>query len=94
MSDITNFMQTFLSSIIDIFSTVFNQLSSITFNGISLLSYTIAVFVLTSAIPLVVSLLNNRSVGVSSVPRSYRNVRGAFKRRVDNIDGMWDISDD
>ena len=94
MIDISSFVNSFIDSMISIFSTVFDTLSNITFGGISLLSYTIALFVLSIAIPLVITVINNRGVGVSYVPRAYRNVRGSLRRRVDNIDGMWDISDE
>lgn len=94
MTDITAFINTFIDSFISFLSSVFDILSNITFAGFSLLTYIIALFVLGAAIPLVVTLLNNRSVGVSYIPRTYRNVRGSFRRRLNKIDEMWDISDE
>lgn len=94
MTDITAFITTFIDSFISFLSSVFDILSSITFAGFSLLTYIIALFVLGAAIPLVVTLLNNRSVGVSYIPRAARNIRGSFRRRLDKIDEMWDISDE
>lgn len=95
MTDITSFIDVFIDSFISILSTVFDTLSSITFAGISLLSYIIALFVLGAAVPLVISLLNNRSVGVSYVPRIYRNGRNATYRKAEQLGSAQDelISD-
>lgn len=95
MTDITAFINSFIDSFISLLSSVFDILSSITFAGFSLLTYIIALFVLGAAIPLVISLLNNRSVGVSYVPRIYRNGRNATYRKAEQLGRAQDelISD-
>ena len=95
MTDITSFINTFIDSFISILTTVYDTLSNITFGGISLLSYVIALFVLGAAVPLVISLLNNRAVGVSYVPRIYRNGRNATYRKAEQLGRAQDelISD-
>lgn len=62
MSDISGFFNSFLNLVLSIFSFVFETLDSIAFLGVSLLDFTITIFILTVAIPLVITLLRSRSV--------------------------------
>lgn len=72
MNDITSFMTSFIDSIISIFETVFETLSLIQFMGVSLLSYIIAIVVLSAAIPIIVSIVRG---GYSSSRSYYRRSR-------------------
>lgn len=58
MTDITSFMTFFIDSFISMLTSVFNHLSNIQFFGISLLSYIIALFVLSVAVPIIVSIVS------------------------------------
>lgn len=58
MTDISSFMSSFLSSFISTLSIIFGYLSNIQFLGISLLSFTVALFVLSVAIPIVISIVS------------------------------------
>ncbi len=62
MTDISGFFSSFLNSILSMFGSFFDTLDSISFNGISLLDFTITLFVLGVAIPLVITLLPSRAV--------------------------------
>ncbi len=58
MTDITAFMDFFIDSFISMLTTIFNHLSNIHFFGISLLSYIIALFVLSVVVPLIIAIVN------------------------------------
>lgn len=62
MTDISGFFSSFVNALISMFGSFFDTLDSITFNGISLLDFTITLFVLGVAIPLVITLLPSRAV--------------------------------
>lgn len=57
MNDITNFVNWFISAMVDLFTFIFNTLDSISFLGITLLDYITTIFILSVALPLVVTLL-------------------------------------
>lgn len=62
MTDISGFMSSFISEIVKFFTKFFGILDQISFSGISLLDFTITLFVLGVAIPLVITLLPSRAV--------------------------------
>lgn len=92
MTDITGFMSSFLNEIVNFFGTMFGILDKITFLGISLLDFTITLFVLGVAIPLVITLLPSRAVHSvreydhrqQSEARHQRHVAEAQARRESN----------
>lgn len=77
MNDISSFMSSFIDSIISIFESVFLTLSSIQFLGVSLLSYIIAIVVLSAAIPIIVSIVSG---GYSSSRSYYKRSRSRSER--------------
>lgn len=77
MNDITSFMQFFINSFIDLLTTVYSNLSNIQFFGIYLLSYIIALFVLSAAIPIVISIVSG---GYSYSKGVYRRSRSSSER--------------
>ena len=70
MSDISSFMSSFISSFLSILYVVYESLSNIQFMGISLLSYIISLFVLSAAIPIIISIIRG----------GYSSSRGYFRR--------------
>lgn len=66
MNDITPFVNWFLSTMVNLFTFVFNTLDSISFMGITLLDFVLTIFILSIALPLVVTLLRAHSVELRS----------------------------
>lgn len=60
--DIRPFMTSFLNSIFGIFTSCFNILDSIQFNGISLLSYIICIQIILIILPLLLTLTKTKGV--------------------------------
>lgn len=77
MIDITSFMQFFIDSVLSILSTVYGYLSNIQFKGVSLLSFIIALFVLSAAIPIIVSIVSG---GYSTAKSNYKRSRSRSGR--------------
>lgn len=69
--DITNFISSFISEMVDTVSFVVTTLDNIKFFGFSLLSYIITLFIVSSVVPLVISIV--QKVGVRR--------RGSLSRR-------------
>lgn len=76
--DITNFMTWFINLFVDLLKFVFNTLDSITFNGTSLLRYSIFVVLIIPIMTILFTLVSNRNV--------YRNIKNDIKTRKDNSD--------
>lgn len=76
MTDISSPLEFFINSMLTIFNDVFNILSDISFFGFSLLSYTIALFVLSISIPLIIAIVRGRVRGFRSI--SSRNARSSY----------------
>lgn len=62
MTDISGFISSFLNEIVNFFKVYFETLDKISFSGISLLDFTVTLFVLGVAIPLIITLLPSRAV--------------------------------
>lgn len=60
---IDNFLTSFLSIILSGFSTFFDTLDSITFSGISLLDFSISIFLIGTVVPLILTTLRSRRNG-------------------------------
>ena len=99
MIDITPFMSSFLNLVVSCFSTIFNLLDSIKFFNISLLDYLIALFVLSVAVPIVVTLANgyagNREVTAisryaSATVKGKYSYEARFNKHVDSLSNDWD----
>ena len=60
--DITLFMTWFIDMFINLFKFIYNTLDTITFNNISLLQYTISIFVLFPILTLLFTLVTSRNV--------------------------------
>lgn len=58
-------------------SSIYSYLSNIQFFGVSLLSYIIALFVLSAAIPIILSIVSG---GYSTAKSSYRRSRSRSER--------------
>lgn len=69
--DITNFVSSFITEMVSLFSYVVNTLDTIEFFGFSLLSYIITLFIISSVVPLVISIV--QKVGVRRGSRSRRS---------------------
>ena len=78
MTDIAGFMSSFLNEIVNFFKVYFETLDKISFSGVSLLDFTVTLFVLGVAIPLIITLLPSRAV--NSV-RDYDRKRQSELRR-------------
>lgn len=83
MTDISSFVSSFLDSFISVISSIYTYLSNIQFFGFSLLSYIISLFVLSVAVPIVVSLVSG---GYSSARSSYRSSRSRSERSLGGSD--------
>lgn len=82
MTDISNGLESVLSLIFNGLKFCFDTLDSISFKGISLLDFTIWVFVLGIILPIVVTLLNaGRSVSEGYFVRQDRKARRESERR-------------
>lgn len=64
--DVGGFMGWFLSEMVKMVSFCFGLLDSITFLGVSLLDYFIALFLLSVVLPIIFSLVKSRAVGSKS----------------------------
>lgn len=69
--DITNFITSFISQMVDCVTVVITTLDDIKFFGFSLLSYIITLFIISSVVPLVVSIV--QKVGIRRGSRSRRS---------------------
>lgn len=69
---IDNFLSSFLTIILNGFTTVFDTLDSITFSGISLLDFTISIFLIGSVVPLILTTLRSRRSSASGRSKSER----------------------
>lgn len=72
---IDNFLSSFLSIILNGFTTVFDTLDSISFSGISLLDFSISIFLIGTVVPLILTTLRSRrsSSGRSKSERRKNN---------------------
>lgn len=61
--DISGFFNQFFGYILTWFQWVYNTLDSITFNGISLLDYSISILLISAVLPLVITLIRTHRVG-------------------------------
>lgn len=71
MNDITPFVNWFLSTMVNLFTFVFNTLDSISFMGITLLDFVLTVFILSVAVPLVITTMR-----ASSYEKRIRHAEG------------------
>lgn len=92
-----NFMQQWISLLLDSFSSVFSTLDSFTFFGITLLDFIIACFVLSVAVPIVIATANGyiNSSTVSDTARGAKIVAKAktgkaLDKSLSKVDNMLD----
>lgn len=67
--DISGFFNGFLSLMVECATNVYSTLDNITFNGVSLLGYSITLLILSVVTPMVITLTKS---GVRTAKRSYR----------------------
>ncbi len=68
--DITNFMNWFLNMFLNVFKFIYDTLDSITFGGISLLQYSITIFVLIPILTILFTLVTSEKIWDSRSERS------------------------
>lgn len=73
--DITYFITWFISQVVSMFSTLFTILDSITFAGTSLLKFSLALVVLSSLIPVILTIGKSSSVVASRSEKVRSNSR-------------------
>lgn len=61
--DITNFISWFLNVVSSIFSDVFGILNNITFAGTSLLKFMLTIVILSTLLPVLLTIANSQSIG-------------------------------
>lgn len=77
--DITNFMNWFITQFLNLFKFIYNTLDNITFNGISLLQYTISVFVLVPILTVLFTLVTSDKIWTSETEKSKKSKKSKGK---------------
>lgn len=78
MVDITVFMQEFINNMLSCFSTIFKTLSDIQFMGISLLTYSISLLILSAVVPVVIATVRT---GYSASFHASENVSKSYHEK-------------
>lgn len=63
MADITSFVSSFVSQMVNLFIEIYGTLDGIQFYGFSLLDFTISLFLLGLVVPIIMVLVPGRAVG-------------------------------
>lgn len=73
LHDISNFMTWFVSQVVNIFSFCYSTLASLEFGGTNLLNVLLTIFVLSTLIPILITIVENK--GTLSINESKSRIR-------------------